>query len=195
MANTRNKWAVTFNAPAVLVFSLIAVAALVVNFFTAGAANRLFFSVYRAPMSDPLTYLRFAGHAFGHANVQHLVGNLMIILLLGPSIERRYGSSRIVLVMVTTALVTGIVHFIFLPGTALLGASGIAFSFIILSSLVGFRNKEIPVTFILVTILYLGEQIYGLFTKDSVSQLTHILGGVIGAVYGFIWKAGKTSAR
>lgn len=195
MANTRNKWAVTFNAPAVLTFSLIAVAALVVNFFTAGASNRLLFSVYRASFADPLTYVRFFGHVFGHANVQHLVGNLMILLLTGPAVERRYGSGRTVLVMATTALVTGIVHFFLIPNTALLGASGIAFSFIILSSLVGFRNKEIPVTFILVLVLYLGEQVYGLFSKDSVSQLTHILGGVIGVVYGFAWKVEKSSGR
>ncbi len=190
---TRKKLTVTFNAPAVLIFSLAAAAALLVDFLTGGAANRLVFSVYRAPLTDPLTYVRFFGHVLGHANVTHLVGNLMIILLTGPSIERRYGSLAVVLVILTTALVTGLVQFIFFPNTGILGASGVAFSFIIMSSLVGFKEGEIPLTFILVALLYLGEQVYGLLKQDNVSQLAHILGGLVGAVYGFIWKDRQVS--
>ncbi len=190
---TRKKLTVTFNAPAVLIFSLAAAAALLTDFLTGGAANRLVFSVYRAPLTDPLTYVRFFGHVLGHANVTHLVGNLMIILLTGPSIERRYGSLAVVLVILTTALVTGLVQFIFFPNTGILGASGVAFSFIIMSSLVGFKEGEIPLTFILVALLYLGEQVYGLLKQDNVSQLAHILGGLVGAVYGFIWKDRQVS--
>ena len=52
---------------------------------------------------------------------------------------------------------------------------------------------EIPLTFILVALLYLGEQVYGLLKQDNVSQLAHILGGLVGAVYGFIWKDRQVS--
>ena len=95
------------------------------------------------------------------------------------------------IVILVTAIVTGLVHFIFVPNTALLGASGVAFAFIILSSLAEFKRHEIPVTFLLVAALYLGQQIVGLFQQDSVSQLTHILGGVVGGFFGFIWKEKK----
>ena len=112
-------------------------------------------------------------------------------MLLGPFVEKRYGSGRTVIVILVTAIVTGLVHFIFVPNTALLGASGVAFAFIILSSLAEFKRHEIPVTFLLVAALYLGQQIVGLFQQDSVSQLTHILGGVVGGFFGFIWKEKK----
>lgn len=191
MSEGKKKWTVSFNAPVVLIFSLIALAALILGYCTGGLTTGLLFSVYRSSLLDPLTYVRMIGHVFGHANVGHLVGNLMIILLLGPFGEKRYGSGRSVIVILVTAIVTGLVHFIFVPNTALLGASGVAFAFIILSSLAEFKRHEIPVTFLLVAALYLGQQIVGLFLQDSVSQLTHILGGVVGGFFGFIWKEKK----
>ena len=191
MSEGKKKWTVSFNAPVVLIFSLIALAALILGYCTGGLTTGLLFSVYRSSLLDQLTYVRMIGHVFGHANVGHLVGNLMIILLLGPFGEKRYGSGRSVIVILVTAIVTGLVHFIFVPNTALLGASGVAFAFIILSSLAEFKRHEIPVTFLLVAALYLGQQIVGLFLQDSVSQLTHILGGVVGGFFGFIWKEKK----
>ena len=191
MSEGKKKWTVSFNAPVVLIFSLIALAALILGYCTGGLTTGLLFSVYRSSLLDPLTYVRMIGHVFGHANVGHLVGNLMIILLLGPFVEKRYGSGRTVIVILVTAIVTGLVHFIFVPNTALLGASGVAFAFITLSSLAEFKRHEIPVTFLLVAVLYLGQQIVGLFQQDSVSQLTHILGGVVGGFFGFIWKEKK----
>ena len=191
MTEGKKKWTVEFNAPVVLVFSLIAAAALILGFITRNYTTNLLFSVYQSSLLDPLTYVRMIGHVFGHANIGHLAGNLMIILLVGPSVEKRYGSLKTVIVILVTALVTGLVHFIFFPGTALLGASGVAFAFIILSSLAEFKQHRIPVTFLLVAALYLGQQIIGLFQQDSVSQLTHILGGVVGGVFGFLWKEKK----
>ena len=58
---------------------------------------------------------------------------------------------------------------------------------ILLASMTGIRDREIPITFILVTVLYLGQQIYeGFFASDNVSQLTHIIGGIVGAIFGYL---------
>ena len=47
------------------------------------------------------------------------------------------------------------------------------------------RDGYIPITLILVLVLYLGNEIVdGLVLNDNVSQLTHIIGGVCGAVLG-----------
>ena len=107
-------------------------------------------------------------------------------------LEEKYGSSNILFVILATALVTGLVHFIVFPYTRLLGASGVVFAFILLSSFAGFKEGRIPVTFILVAILYIGDQIYqGLFMQDNISNLTHILGGIVGAFLGYIMNKGK----
>ena len=80
---------------------------------------------------------------------------------------------------------TGLVQFIFFPNTVLLGASGIVFMMIVLSSFTEMGKEGIPITLILVVIFYLGGELMdGLMTLDNVSQLTHIVGGVCGALLG-----------
>ena len=59
-------------------------------------------------------------------------------------------------------------------------------AFIILSSFTGVTDKKIPLTFIVISAIYLGGQIYdAVFVRDNISNLTHILGGVVGGVLGF----------
>ena len=57
-----------FNSPAVLGFAAICLVAMVLNRLTGGESNRLLFSVYRAPLANPLTWLRMVCHVFGHAD-------------------------------------------------------------------------------------------------------------------------------
>ena len=65
-------------------------------------------------------------------------------------LEEKYGSKTLIEIMVITAFVTGIINYMFFPSVALCGASGIVFAFIVLASFTGFREGEIPLTFLLV---------------------------------------------
>lgn len=189
MAKTKQKTIlrISFNSPVVLSFTLICLAAYLLNCLTNGKSNLLLFEVYRSPPTNPLTYVRMFTHVFGHASWSHLINNMTLLLVIGPLLEEKYGSADLLIVTVTTAFVTGIVHFIFFPGTALLGASGVVFAYILLSSFACIKDGSIPLTFILVTILYIGGQIVdGVFIKDNVSNLTHIIGGIIGAFFGYL---------
>ena len=115
---------------------------------------------------------------------------MLYILLLGPGIEEKYGSSKTLSFILATAFVTGIFHMFFGAG-GLLGASGIVFMFIVLSSFTSVKQGEIPLTAILVLVLYIGQEIInGIASIDSISQITHILGGAMGFVFG-ITIAGK----
>lgn len=186
MSNSK-KLRISFNAPAVLIFALICVAAQVLNLLTHGASNRLVFSVYRSSLLNPMSYLRCITHVFGHANWEHLIGNMMYLLILGPMLEEKYGTSNMVFVMLATALVTGIVNFVFFPSVRMLGASGVVFAMILLASITTSKDRSIPLSFILVAVLYIGQQIYqGLFTENNVSQMAHIVGGIVGSVLGFV---------
>ena len=185
--STSKKLRISFNAPAVLIFALICVAAQVLNLLTRGASNRLVFSVYRSSLLNPMSYLRCITHVFGHANWEHLIGNMMYLLILGPMLEEKYGTSNMVFVMLATALVTGIVNFVFFPSVRMLGASGVVFAMILLASITTSKDRTIPLSFILVAVLYIGQQIYqGLFTENNVSQMAHIVGGIVGSVLGFV---------
>ena len=177
----------SFNAPVTLSFAALCVAACLANKLTHGAANRMVFSVYRASLGDPLTWVRCVGHVLGHTGWNHLIGNMMYILLLGPMIEQRYGPKNTAAVIVVTAAVTGAINMIFFPRIVLLGASGVVFALILMSAVTVREDGTVPVTFILVAVLYLGREVYdGLFVRDNVSQMAHIIGGTVGSVLGFL---------
>ncbi len=183
---------IRFNAPVVLTFALLSLIVLVLHGFTGGRTTSEFFCVYRSSLSDPLTFVRFFGHVLGHSGYSHYINNMLLMLLLGPTLEEKYGSRTIFLTILVTALATGLVHFIFFPGSSLLGASGIVFMMIVLSSFTEMKKDGIPVTLILVVIFYLGGELAdGLFNSDNISQLTHIVGGVCGMVFGFSLRGRK----
>ena len=183
----KKKLRITMNAPVVLCFAFICAAVTVIGAITQEGSTRLLFSTYGSSWSDPLTYVRLFTHVLGHASFAHMVENMAYILLLGPILEEKYGARNLILVILATALVTGLVHNLLFPNTALLGASGVVFAFILMTSFTEFRDGEIPLTFILVAVIYLGQQIWdGITVKDHVSNLTHIIGGLVGAGAGYL---------
>lgn len=186
-----NRVRITFNAPIVLGFVIACCAVMAISKLSNGGSDRLLFSVYRSSLKNGFTYVRFLGHVFGHSNLDHLVENMTMILLLGPMLEEKYGTKSLAIVIALTALTTGIVHFILFPGAALMGASGVVFAFIILSSITGDGKGGIPITFLIVALIYIGRQIYdGVTLTDNISQLTHIIGGIVGAIIGFASRKG-----
>lgn len=184
----KKKLKITYNAPVVLTFALVSLLALILNYATAGISNNLIFSTHGGSLANPLYYIRLFTHVLGHADIPHFTGNMLLFLLLGPMLEEKYGSKKLLFMIMVTAATTALINNIFCS-TGLLGASGIVFMFILLASLASFKEKEIPITFIIILVLYLGQEIAnGLFSADSISQLAHIIGGCCGAFFGFFDK-------
>ena len=177
---------ISYNAPVTLTFALMCLIVLGLDGMTGGWVTGHLCSVYRCSLKEILCYVRLFGHVLGHAGYAHFIGNIVLILVLGPGLEERYGSSSILWAIVLTALVSGLIQFIFFPGVALLGASGVVFMMIMLASFGGMRSGTIPLTLILVAIFYLGGELWdAIFVDDNVSQLTHIIGGLCGTFIGF----------
>ena len=184
--------AIQYNAPTTLTFAVISFLVLCLGFLTDGASTMKLFCVFRSPLTDLLTYPRFFTHVLGHSSFAHYSGNIMLMLVLGPTLEERYGSRTIFTAIVLTAFVSGVIQWLFFPRTALLGASGIVFMMILMASLGGSRGKGVPLTLILVFVIYVGGEIYDMITvSDNVSHLTHIIGGICGSVIGTGLRRGK----
>lgn len=182
-----------YNAPVTLTFALISLFALMLSGITNGATNRLLFMTYKASWTNPLMYVRLFTHVLGHANWSHYINNMLLILLLGPILEEKYGSKNLLEMIAITAFITGLANNLLFPHTALLGASGIVFMFIILASAVNFKNGTIPITFLLIFIMYVGGELIDAITvRDNVSQLGHILGGTCGGLYGIMYSNMKS---
>ncbi|MCR5507268.1 MAG: rhomboid family intramembrane serine protease [Lachnospiraceae bacterium] len=182
----KRKIKIKYNAPVTLCIVGISFAATILNYISRGAIGRALFMTYRSSLLSPMTWLRAFTHIFGHADWSHFVGNMSYLLLLGPMLEEKYSSPTLAGVVAITAVVTSLVNYIFFPSVALCGASGVVFAFILLSSFTSFHEGELPVTFILVAVFYVGQQIFdGLTVRDNISNTSHILGGIVGGFLGY----------
>ncbi len=133
----------------ILTFFLLSLLVLFLDDWTGGWTTMHLFCVYRSSLKDPLFYIRLFGHVLGHAGWEHFLNNMLLLLVVGPPMEEKYGSKALLGGIVFTALVTGVLQCVLFPRTGLLGASGIVFMLIMLSSLAGFSGG-IPVTMLLV---------------------------------------------
>jgi membrane associated rhomboid family serine protease len=188
------KMKLKYNSPVVLTFFLVCVAVLVLDqTLFHGLCEKAFAVMPRGGFSwkSPLCYWTLLSYVAGHAGWEHLVSNMMIILIIGPMLEEFYGSGELLFMMVITALAGGIMNALFFS-TGLMGASGVVFMMILLASFTNFRKGEIPITFILVLLLYVGTEIVQAFGQDNISQFTHILGGLCGSVFGFAQNAARS---
>lgn len=180
---------ISFNSPFILNYTILSLVVLILDqTILRGLANFLF-AVGPAgsfQFTDPLDYFRLISHGVGHANFAHYFGNFTMILMIGPYLEEKFGSRDLMGIVLTTLLVTGILNVLFFPN-ALLGASGVVYAFILLGSFAGAKPKTIPLTFILVALLFLGEELVRLFgPSDGISHTAHLLGGVSGSIFGFL---------
>lgn len=177
---------IQYNSPVILTYFFICLLVYIINLLTHDRLNKLLFSCFRSSILNPFTYVRLETHIFGHNSLDHLLSNFTFILLIGPMIEEKYGSLKLASMILITGLVIGIFNFIF-SNKRILGASGIVFMLITLSSGVNLASGKIPLTLILICLLYVVKEIIdGLIKKDNVSHISHLLGCICGIVFIFI---------
>jgi membrane associated rhomboid family serine protease len=178
------KFKIDFNSPFILTFSFIATVIFILNGITDGALTPFIVLMPDFSFSSFSDYVSLFGYTLGHANLEHLLGNLMLLLLIGPILEEKYGQKNLLIMWLITSIVTAIISLIFFH-QAILGASGFVFMCIVLVSFTNMRQGTIPLTFLLVVGLYLGNEVYNSFNDDNISQFGHITGGICGSIFGF----------
>ena len=178
---------IKYNAPVVLTYAIVSICALV--FSSTGLLVINFSSPTHLSFSDPYFYFRLISYIFAHVSWIHLMGNLMIILLIGPLLEEKYGSGKLLEMVLITAVSTALLN-TFLFSSSLIGGSGIAFMLILLGSFANIKAKEIPLTFLIIAVLFIGNEVISTLKIDRISQFSHLAGGFIGSGYGFL-RGGK----
>jgi membrane associated rhomboid family serine protease len=63
-----------------------------------------------------------------------------------------------------------------------------------LNSFTGFKENHIPLSFILVALLFLGKEVINAFETDRISQFAHIAGGIAGSYFGYILNERKSKS-
>jgi len=193
---------IRYNAPTTLTFTIISGLVLLLSGTVMPRLTTDWFSTPAPFHPDRFQdYFKLVSHPLGHASIDHYISNFSFILLLGPILEMSYGSLAVLLMMFATALVTGLLQVFFFPNTILLGASGIVFMMILLASFTNFHKGEIPLTFILVMIVYLGREVFNAVSAnvsgkpDNISQFAHIIGGLVGSFFGFLRPSRRVADR
>lgn len=182
-----------YNSPIILTFALLCSAIFFADKFLAGTLMNFFSVGNQIYWDSPSSILSLVSHIFGHGSLDHLLGNMTFILLLGPIIEEKYGSRFTAIMILVTGIITGLLNVTFFD-TGLLGASGIVFMLILLVSFTNVRRGEVPLTFILVALLFVGKEVIYSLQPDHVSQFAHIIGGACGSLFGFLGKKDSTYA-
>ena len=185
---------IKYNAPTVLTFAFLSAIVLILSQTLLRSLTEQWFLVPGKEGFSPGNirhWVTLFTHVLGHANWPHLISNFAFILLIGPILEEVYGSASLLVMIFITALVTGVLNVLFFS-SSLLGASGVVFMMILLASFTNFSKGEIPLTFILVLVLYLGKELFDSFGSNAgagnISQFAHIVGGFIGSLFGFFRK-------
>ena len=96
--------AVQYNSPVILTFFLLSLGALFLGRYTGGWTTTHLFSVYRSSLKDPLFYFRLLGHVLGHGSWDHFINNMLLLLVVGPPMEEKYGSLPLLKGILLTAL-------------------------------------------------------------------------------------------
>ncbi len=178
---------IKYNAPTVLTFAFLSAVVLIISQTLLPSLTENWFMVPGKNQFSPYRFNHWVclfTHVLGHTNWTHLIANFSFILLLGPILEEMYGSFLLFLMIAITALVTGLLNVLLFP-TALLGASGVVFMMILLASFTNFNQGEIPLTFILILVFYLGREFFNAIQSNTISEFAHIIGGFCGSLFGF----------
>jgi len=181
---------IKYNAPVVLTFSIISITVLLINQFLLQGLIPAWFSIgQNFNHASYRCWITLFTHVIGNSGWIGLFSSFAFILLLGPVLEESYSSLSLVVMIILTALFTGILNILVFKAD-LLGADGIVFMMILLASFARFSKGEIPLTFILVLLVYLGRIIIFAFDTGNISEFAHIIGGFCGSLFGFL-KPGK----
>jgi rhomboid protease GluP len=179
---------ITYNSPVILTFAILCLLVRIADTLLGGNLIPAFFVLpgkEQFHFNYWLDYLRCFTYVIGHKDWLHLAGNFYVILLIGPILEEKYGSRRLLFMMILTTLFTATLH-ILVFSEGLLGASGIVFMLILLTPFAGAKAGTIPLTFILIAVLYLLQEFFNILKQDNISQFAHIAGGLLGSVFGFL---------
>jgi membrane associated rhomboid family serine protease len=185
-----------YNSPVILTYALLSLAVLGIAHLTDGRSNILLFSVYRTSWTDIPAYIRVFTYALGHANLGHYFNNFLLILLVGPLLEERYGSKDLLVMIIATAFISGVMFLLIgPPNTAGIGASGVAFMLILLASVTNAERGRLPLTLVFALVVYIGSEFMKEIAPGSsnISHMSHIIGGICGAAFGMVM--GKNGRR
>lgn len=176
-------WKLKLNSPVILVFSAL-ILIVHLSYQTRYSYQIMeFFSVPREFLFTNINhYLRTISFVLGHRSWNEVASNLTLILLIGPITEERYGSLQLIVMILLTAFISGLVQSFLFDG-GVIGASCVVYMLMLAASFVNTRKGEVPITFVIVMIVYVAGGLSALSQNGQESLVPQIVGGLCGAIF------------
>ncbi len=186
------KLQLVFNSPVIVISALLSIVVLILHNSVVPNLIEIACSSNTAPLTEhafnpinPLHYIRLFTLIFGHYTMQSLCLNLVIILLLGPRVEERFGSVLVMVMFAITSFVTGILSALFLQNP-ICGLDGIAMLLVILTLFECANLKEISFNYLILLVLLFVNSIVLSVQQNYYGILLHYLGSLCAGSFGFL---------
>ena len=129
------------------------------------------------------SYLQLIFYVFAPSSVNVLIPNLIFIMLLGPTLEERYGITVIGIMIFICALFSGVLNACFCKNS-LTGPSCIVYMMIFLNIFFSLIKKKIPLSFVIIFILLIVKDV--LSDSGLITLIINICGGLCGSLIAFL---------
>lgn len=182
---------VSYDAPVTLSFVIVCVVFFLLNNFV--IKNGALEKVLASPTTQagalpfivkmPVSYVRLLLHVFGSTDGSALITNLILVMLLGPAMEERYGSVIIGIMIFVSALFSGVLNACFCA-ESLVGAVPVVCMMIFLNAFMSFSKKTFPLSFAAVIVLFVFLEIFN--GAGVVRIIICIAGGLCGSLFAFL---------
>lgn len=132
-------------------------------------------------------YYRLLTYQFLHANISHLANNMLILAIMGSTLERHVGKFKYLLIYFLSGIVAGIASMSYNMQKGLLsnsiGASGAVFGVIGAIALIVVVNKgRLETIGTRQIIIFIALSLYGGFTSQGVDNAAHV-GGLLAGFF------------
>ena len=187
------KLKVSYDAPVTLSFVIICAVLFLLNCFV--IKNDVLEKILASPttqagtlpfiVKQPLSYVRLLVYIFGAGSGAGslLITNLILIMLLGPAMEERYGSVIIGIMIFVSALFSGVLNACFCT-ESLVGAVPVVCMMIFLNAFMSFSKKTFPLSFAAVIVLFVLLEVFS--GAGAVKIIICIAGGLCGSLFAFL---------
>lgn len=149
-----------------------------------------------SPYSPDFKAFQIVTHMFMHANVQHILFNMLMLYFLGPMVEQVLGSKRFLILYLVSGFGALVAHFIFFPYTGVVGASGAIYGVLVAFASL-FPNVKLMLLFPPIPIkakyMAIGLMVIGLVSglggyQTGVAHFAHLGGALTAFILLLIWK-------
>lgn len=198
---TRVKITCKPNSPVILVIIFLSLCICVVqNLVDSDSLKNLFSApgMQGSPVAfnfkNPLDYLRIFVHILGCSGFQTLAINILFLLILGPSIEDRFGSPFIAIMILICSIVTSVVNVCFFS-TVTQGLGSIVWALFLLTAFPAENRKVLPFAALMAVIILIAKDVSSIFVFKNYSVIPQFIGGVSGSLISFAASAPKRASR